>query len=108
MFLLCQLITSDHTSTGELFEIRRLYVQDGIVIQNSVFTNLPNEYNSITDDFCNALKTAFGYTNTFEPLGGLAAIGDALEAGLVLVMSLWDDSTVSSKSTIRATFGSTF
>lgn len=69
------------------------------MIQNSVSTNLPSgsNSNSITDDFCNAQKTEFGDTNTFESLGGLAAMGDALETGPVLVMSLWDDSTASSK-----------
>ncbi|KAL8278092.1 hypothetical protein RQP46_009552 [Phenoliferia psychrophenolica] len=93
MTVVTQFVTSDNTSTGTLSEIRRLYVQDGTVIANSVSTNLPAEYDSITDDFCNAQKTTFGDTNTFEKIGGLATMGDALETGLVLVMSLWDDST---------------
>ncbi|KAL8276576.1 hypothetical protein RQP46_010999 [Phenoliferia psychrophenolica] len=92
MTVVTQFVTSDNTSTGTLSEIRRLYVQDGTVIGNSVTSNLPTEYDSITDDFCNAQKTTFGDTNQFETIGGLATMGDALETGLVLVMSLWDDS----------------
>lgn len=90
-----QFLTSDNTTTGDLSEIRRLYVQNGQVIQNSQ-TNIPgmDTFDSITDDFCNAQKTAFGDTNTFETQGGLATMGDAFEQGMVLVMSLWDDHAV--------------
>ncbi|KAI0317189.1 cellobiohydrolaseI [Amylostereum chailletii] len=90
-----QFITSDNSTSGDLVEIRRLYVQDGTVIQNSK-TNIPgmDTFDSITDDFCNAQKTAFGDTNSFESRGGLRAMGDAFEAGMVLVMSVWDDHAV--------------
>ncbi|KAI0715972.1 cellobiohydrolaseI [Cerioporus squamosus] len=85
-------ITADNTTTGDLSEIRRLYVQNGKVIANSK-TQIAgmDAYDSITDDFCNAQKTAFGDTNTFEKMGGLATMGDAFETGMVLVMSIWDD-----------------
>nr|QDK64596.1 putative cellobiohydrolase 2 [Ganoderma lucidum] len=87
-----QFYTSDNTTSGTLSEIRRLYVQNGKVIANSK-TNIPgmSTYDSITDAFCNAQKTAFGDTNSFESLGGLAQMGRALDTGMVLVMSLWDD-----------------
>ncbi|KAL7274158.1 Exoglucanase 1 [Rhizina undulata] len=87
-----QFITDDGTSTGTLSEIRRLYVQDGVVIQNSNvdITNI-DAVNSITDSYCNQQKTEFGDTNSFETLGGVATMGTAFEAGMVLVMSLWDD-----------------
>ncbi|KAG7441209.1 cellobiohydrolaseI [Guyanagaster necrorhizus] len=90
-----QFLTSDNTTTGDLVEIRRIYVQNGQVIQNSA-TDFPGiaAYNSITDDFCNAQKTLFGDTNSFETRGGLAEMGDAFEAGMVLVMSIWDDYAV--------------
>ncbi|KAI0319925.1 cellobiohydrolaseI [Amylostereum chailletii] len=90
-----QFLTSDNTTTGTLSEIRRLYVQNGQVIQNSN-TNIPgmDTFNSVSDDFCNAQKTAFGDTNSFETRGGVAAMGDAFEAGMVLVMSIWDDHAV--------------
>lgn len=105
-----QFITADNTSSGDLVEIRRKYVQNGVVIENSYssFDTL-TEYNSITDDYCNGMwfyysrditqpstaqKTLFGDTNSFEDRGGLAAMGDAFENGMVLVMSLWDDHAV--------------
>ncbi|PIL25014.1 hypothetical protein GSI_12902 [Ganoderma sinense ZZ0214-1] len=87
-----QFMTSDNTTSGTLSEIRRLYVQNGQVIANSK-TTIPgmDSFDSITDDFCNAQKTAFGDTNSFEKLGGLPTMGEAFDQGMVLVMSVWDD-----------------
>ena len=39
-------------------------------------------------------KTAFGDENQFEAKGGLKTMGVAFEAGMVLVLSLWDDYAV--------------
>ena len=87
-----QFVTSDNTTNGQLSEIRRLYVQNGKVIQNSA-VNIPGipAGNSITDAFCNDQKSVFGDTNTFEKMGGLATMGNAFAKGMVLVMSIWDD-----------------
>ncbi|KDQ64435.1 glycoside hydrolase family 7 protein [Jaapia argillacea MUCL 33604] len=87
-----QFLTADGTSTGTLSEIRRLYVINGQVIQNSA-VNIPGipAGNSITDAFCAAQKTAFNDTNTFAAKGGLTAQGQAFGRGVVLVMSIWDD-----------------
>ncbi|KAJ7131251.1 cellobiohydrolaseI [Mycena epipterygia] len=87
-----QFITNNNSTTGTLTEIRRIYVQNGKVIQNSN-TNLPGVPvgNSVTDAFCNAQKTAVGDTNSFEARGGLATMGAALQKGMVLALSLWDD-----------------
>lgn len=86
-----QFITADGTDTGDLSEIRRVYVQDGVVIQNSKSDISGVSGNSISDAFCKAQKTAFGDTDSFETRGGLATMGDAFERGMVLVMSIWDD-----------------
>ena len=93
--IVTQFITSDGTGSGTLSEIRRLYVQDGTVIQNSV-SKLDGitESSSITDAFCNEQKTAFGDTNSFETLGGLTAMGGAIDRGMVLALSVWDDHAV--------------
>ncbi|KAJ8515059.1 hypothetical protein ONZ45_g7490 [Pleurotus djamor] len=88
-----QFITSNNSSSGDLVEIRRVYVQDGKVIQNSK-VNIPgmsSALDSITDDFCTQQKTAFGDTNSFAQHGGLKAMGDSFGRGMVLVMSVWDD-----------------
>ncbi|KAF7977021.1 hypothetical protein HWV62_4970 [Athelia sp. TMB] len=89
-----QFLTSDNTSTGTLSEIRRLYVQNGVVIQNSQSTIPGVTGNSITQAYCDAQKTAFGDTNDFDTKGGLAALGDSLGRGVVLVLSVWDDYAV--------------
>ena len=90
-----QFLTSDNTTSGDLHEIRRIYVQNGKVIQNS-YSTFPTltQYNSISDAFCAAQKTEFGDTNNFASKGGLAQMGKAFEQGMVLVLSLWDDYAV--------------
>jgi len=88
-----QFVTADNTTTGTLSEIRRIYVQNGKVIQNSN-TNLAGispAVNSISDTFCNQQKTAVGDTNSFEARGGLATMGAAIQRGMVLSLSIWDD-----------------
>ncbi|KAH8832087.1 cellobiohydrolaseI [Flagelloscypha sp. PMI_526] len=90
MTVVTQFITNNNSSSGTLTEIRRIYVQNGVTIQNSAtnITGMPTG-NSITDAWCNSQKTAFGDTNSFEQRGGLAQLGKV--SRLVLVMSLWDD-----------------
>ncbi|KAI1433307.1 cellulose 1,4-beta-cellobiosidase [Xylaria sp. CBS 124048] len=76
---------------GSLSEIKRFYVQGGTVIPNSESTISGVTGNSITEDFCDAQKTAFGDDNIFDQRGGFSGFSDALSGDMVLVMSLWDD-----------------
>ncbi|KAA8907987.1 glycoside hydrolase [Sphaerosporella brunnea] len=87
-----QFITSDGTASGTLTEIRRKWVQNGVVISNAN-VNIPGipAVNSITDTYCKAQKSVFGDTDDFETKGGLAALGDSMARGQVLVMSIWGD-----------------
>jgi len=87
-----QFITSDGTDNGDLSEIRRVYVQNGQVIENS-FSDLDgiDTTDSITDNFCDQCKVAFGDIDDHAEKGGLKSMGESLERGLVLVMSMWDD-----------------
>jgi cellulose 1,4-beta-cellobiosidase len=89
-----QFVTNNNATTGTLNEIRRLYVQNGKVIQNS-FSTFPTlaKFNSITSAFCDAQKTLTGDTNDFDTKGGIAAMSAAAKTGMVLVMSIWDDHT---------------
>ncbi|KAF2792267.1 glycoside hydrolase family 7 protein, partial [Melanomma pulvis-pyrius CBS 109.77] len=90
-----QFVTKDGTDTGALSEIRRLYVQNGVVIKNSVSKVAGvTETNAISDTFCAQQKTAFGDNNSFQKLGGLAAMGGAINRGMVLALSIWDDHSV--------------
>ncbi|KAE9398141.1 cellulase CEL7A [Gymnopus androsaceus JB14] len=73
-----QFISSNNESTGTLSAINRLYVQNGVIIQNAV-TNKP---------------PLSAETDTFDEKGGLAAMGAAMDTGMVLVLSLWDDYAV--------------
>jgi cellulose 1,4-beta-cellobiosidase len=87
-----QFVTADGTATGTLSHINRFYVQDGNVIPNSVsdITGI-TATNAISDAFCTQQKTAFGGTNSFAAHGGMSAIGDSMDRGQVLVLSIWDD-----------------
>ncbi|KAF7363194.1 Glucanase [Mycena venus] len=72
-------------------QINRFYVQNGVVIPNSNSEIAGVTGNAISDSFCAAQKTAFGDTNTFAQKGGLAGMSQAASAGMVLVLSIWDD-----------------
>lgn len=93
--IVTQFITSDGTANGDLSEIRRLYVQDGKVVENSQ-SNWEgiDQSNSISDKFCAQQKGVFGDNNYFAGLGGLKSMGDAIQRGMVLALSLWDDHSV--------------
>ncbi|GAB1524479.1 hypothetical protein RhiTH_007633 [Rhizoctonia solani] len=66
MTFVAQLIAADNTANGKLVEMRRPYVQDGKVIQNTKST-IPGltQYDSITDSFCAAQKPVFGDINVY-------------------------------------------
>lgn len=86
-----QFLTDDGTASGTLSEIKRFYVQDGTVIANSESTIEGISGNSITAEYCDTQKAVFGDTTSFQDQGGLASMSQALNAGMVLVMSVWDD-----------------
>jgi len=93
MTVVTQFISSDGTDDGDLVEIKRIFVQNGKVIQHA-YTNIPGvskQFNSLTDETCAAQKSAMGDVNDFKAKGGMKAMGEALKRGMVLVMSLWDD-----------------
>ncbi|KAK0726825.1 hypothetical protein B0T26DRAFT_868246 [Lasiosphaeria miniovina] len=84
---------ADNTTTSELAEIWRFYVQDGAVIPNSVTTAnaavaaLTGGYRgAVKQDFCEARNNA---SNSVRR-GGLPAMGQAPARGMVLVLSLWN------------------
>mmetsp|Transcript_109279 Transcript_109279/g.339305 ORF Transcript_109279/g.339305 Transcript_109279/m.339305 type:complete len:321 (+) Transcript_109279:3-965(+) len=87
-----QFLTDDGTDDGDLVEIRRLYVQDGRVINNSFSTVLGRSASdSISGDYCKAQKGLFQNPDDFTKKGGLKTMGETLDRGMVLVLSLWDD-----------------
>jgi len=83
--------TSDGTDSGDLVEISRYFVQDGKRIPYPAANNVDKSMSSITDEFCQKRGTSWNETNYFGKLGGLKRMGDVMDKGMVLVMSLWDD-----------------
>ncbi|KAI5782102.1 endoglucanase EG-1 [Peziza echinospora] len=74
---------------GRLKEIRRLYVQDGVVIQNAAVASdtSADPVNYISDEFC-APRVGDGH---YMDLGATPVMGDALSRGMVLAFSIWWD-----------------
>jgi len=92
MTVVTQFITSDNTDTGDLVEIRRFYRQEGRIIHSPPTKILGNKStDSITDQFCSDKKELFDDVNDFMRKGGNRAMGDSLDRGQVLALSLWDD-----------------
>jgi len=91
MTVVTQFVTADGTDQGPLAEIRRLYIQEGRVIEHASSSVPGVEGSSITDEYCSAQKTAFQDFDHHKAIGGLAKMGEALDRGMVLALSLWDD-----------------
>ncbi|KAH7098581.1 glycoside hydrolase [Auriculariales sp. MPI-PUGE-AT-0066] len=72
-------------------EIKRFYVQNGVLIPNSAtsITGMPTT-NSITDTWCSAQKTAFNDTRSYQNKGAMA---NMFRKTNVLALSIWDDHT---------------
>jgi len=92
MTVVTQFLTTDGTDDGDLSEIVRYYVQDGNVIASPSTTLLgPDDSDRITDGWCQAAKTLFGDVDDYTEKGGTAAMGESLNRGHVMAISLWDD-----------------
>merc|ERR1711988_2044043 len=92
MTVVTQFITDDGTDAGRLSEIRRFYVQDGKHIHSPPAVILGQDApDSITDGFCSEKKTLFDDINDYAAKGGTAAMGESLDRGHVMALSLWDD-----------------
>jgi cellulase len=79
-------------ATQAVREIRRIYVQDGHAFQSPGVTVNNKADNSkaafdgtVTDAFCQARNAS-----DFVRLGGMTAMGDSLNRGMVLIFSIWD------------------
>lgn len=88
-----QFIKSDYGE--DLVDIRRLYVQDGKVIANpnANYEGIDPKFDSNNDDYCAAAKETFNATNAYANQGGQKGMGDSLNRGHVLAMSVWFDQT---------------
>lgn len=91
MTVVTQFITDDGSDSGTLSKIKRFYVQDGTVFAQPESNVDGVSGNAIDTEFCQAQKDAFGDQNVFAQHGGMSQMGAGIEAGMVLVMSLWDD-----------------
>merc|ERR1712029_402526 len=71
MTVVTQFHTDDGTDNGELVEIRRLYVQDGRVIENSITQwDGMGDWDSITQEMCDEQKVVFDDPDDHAKKGG--------------------------------------
>jgi cellulose 1,4-beta-cellobiosidase len=90
--VITQFITSDKTANGDLIEIKRLFKQNGKVVENpNINIAGIDPINSITDKVCSQSKVAFKDTDDHKIKGGLKQMTKALKKGVVLTMSMWTD-----------------
>jgi cellulose 1,4-beta-cellobiosidase len=82
-------VTQFLTSGGTLSEIKRFYVQNGVVFANAQDL-LASGGNSITQAWCDNVRQVFDDLDSFKDKGGLAQMGRGL-TDMVLVLSLWND-----------------
>lgn len=85
MTVVTQFISANGQNDGRLKEIRRLYVQDGQVIQQAKVKVDGDKYDSIVPGFCEATS------ESFQSHGGLRGMGEALARGMILTFSIWND-----------------
>jgi cellulose 1,4-beta-cellobiosidase len=86
-----QFITDDNTDSGKLVQVKQLYHQNGLTVEHPIYSLSGNAHDSITDSYCSDWVAETQDGTNFIEKGGLSNIDAALEAGVVLVMSLWDD-----------------
>lgn len=84
-------VTVDNTDAGDLKDITRHFVQNGVKVPFPAAALVDPTMSSVTDAFCAKSKAVFNNTNDFAKKGGMKRVGDVLAKGMVLVMSLWDD-----------------
>lgn len=88
-----QFITDDGTDAGNLAEIRRIYTQNGIRIDNPESAIPPISGDSLNSLYCTTQKATFGDRDSFTEHGGLKAMTNALRNGMVLTLSVWHDNS---------------
>jgi cellulose 1,4-beta-cellobiosidase len=86
-----QFITEDGTNHGKLKEVRQFYIQDGKKIEHPRYTVNGKKHDTISDEFCADWVADTKDGTNFLEIGGMGSVDTALENGVVLVMSLWDD-----------------
>merc|ERR1711865_1186008 len=88
-----KVVTRFHALDGDLNNIFQFYIQDGKEIHHPNYA-AGGDDNIESDAFCAAQKTSFNDRNSFSEKGGMKAMGEALDRGMVLVISMWDDIAV--------------
>jgi len=86
-----QFVTHDGTDDSDLKEVRQFYVQHGKKIEHPSVKLQGNTYDSLSEQMCKDWVATTKDGSNFIEKGGMKSVQHALEKGVVLVMSLWDD-----------------
>jgi len=82
--LVTQFITEDGTDRGRLVQVSRFFLQEGRRYE----AMSPELGMSTSDEFCAEQLGAF---NQFTAKNGMYKLGEALDRGMVLALSIWED-----------------
>nr|BAF57463.1 putative glycosyl hydrolase family7 [uncultured symbiotic protist of Cryptocercus punctulatus] len=85
-----QFISDNGQDSGNLREVRRLYVQGGKVIANNIKTYVDYKFDSINDQYCDLTSGDQAY----KQRGGDGAFTKSFQRGQVLAMSIWTDGSM--------------
>lgn len=92
-----QFVTASGSDDSDLVEVRRIYVQDNIRVESPPLQYDTNALSTLSDDYC-AEKTSLFYEDpTHASKGGMRAVGEALDRGVVLAISVWTDPVTNMK-----------
>ena len=92
--VITQFITHNNKDDGDLVRIKRLYSQNGKLIEGG----------ELSDDIIAGYKAKFKETNHFAQLGGMKGMGQSFARKMVLVLSIWDDSSPARMKWLDATY----
>ena len=88
-----KVVTRFHAPAVELTASEQFDVQDGKEIHHPTYSAGRDSIES--DAFCAAQKTSLSDRNSLAEKGGMKQMGYALDCGMALVISMWDDIAVS-------------
>jgi cellulose 1,4-beta-cellobiosidase len=86
-----QFVSDNGLATGNLKEVRRLYVVNGKVLETVAKIQNGKPYNTIGNDYC---TNGSAGDDAYMRLGGDAAFTKSFKRGAVLAMSLWTDGSM--------------
>jgi cellulose 1,4-beta-cellobiosidase len=92
--VITQFFTDNNQDNGNLVRIKRVYRQGSKVTDGG----------ELTDELNAMYKGEFGEINHYDELGGMKGMGESFKRNMVLVLSLWDDTSPAKMQWLDSTY----